>query len=251
MRIISKFKDYYDSALSFGHDAHVVFERETTSIQISQRAEINPEYHFMIPSLGARRSSQRYIEEAITNRKGFEFEFDPFTVAFCGKLYHGIDIKYRKDRSFGDWTSNHFYDFNSYATQMTRYGFGLLEKKQKTYSWEQFPKGSPCCEEEVKNYFDASGSDHTDFFAERRQPIAVCLDGERTGFRVIYFNCTLKSQEFYRVFDAFTAFQELDMFISGVMAHDGNPMEAISDTDMRDKKGFDKMSFKKLPTKRR
>jgi len=61
----------------------------------------------------------------------------------------------------------------------------------------------------------------------------------------------LKQYAFARMADPFTAFQEIQMYISGVLGTNENDMVQISDTDMRDAKGHDNMSFKKYPTKRR
>ncbi len=253
MRIISKFQDYYDSALAFGHDEHVVFERKESSIKIHERDAINPEYHFMIPSLGVRSARRRWwCDDTIANHNGFEFTFYPFTVAFCGKLHRGIDIRYQKIGVLSDnWTSNCFYDIESYTEQLRRYGLEYTDKKSRSYSWEKFPKGSPLCGDEVREYFSTSGVDHVSFFAEREHPIAVCYHEEHETGMVVAFDTILKDYKFYKVFDPYTAFQELDMFISGVMTRGGNPMAGISDIDLRDKKGFDDMSFKKAPTKKR
>ena len=252
MRIISKFQDYYDSALAFGHDATIVFERKESSIRIDQRTPENSEYHFMIPSLGARSARRRWwSNDPIANHKGFEFAFYPFTVAFCGKLYRGIDIRYQKIGACDEWTSNCFYDAESYTEQLSRYGIDYTDKRSRSYSWEKFPKGSPLCKDEVKEYFSTTGIDYVSFFAERGYSIAVCHHEEHETGMTVRFDTILKDYKFYRVFDPYTAFQELDMFISGVMTRDGNPMAGISDTDLRNKHGFDKMSFKKAPTKKR
>jgi hypothetical protein len=252
MRIISKFQDYYDSALAFGHDEHVVFERKESSIRIDQRTPENSEYHFMIPSLGARSARRRWWgSDPITNRNGFEFAFYPFTVAFCGKLYRGIDIRYQKSGALDEWRSKCFYDLASYIEQLHRYGIAFKDKRSRSYAWDKFPKGSPLCFLEVKEYFSTSAIDHVSFFAERSYPIAVCHHVMSETGMTVAFDTVLKDYKFYKVFDPYTAFQELVMFISGVMTREGNPMAGISDTDLRDKKGFDKMSFKKAPTKKR
>ncbi len=253
MRIISKFHDYYDSALAFGHDDTIVFERKESSIRIDQRTPENSEYHFMIPSLGARSARRRWwSNEPITNRRGFEFTFYPFTVAFCGKLYRGITINTLQHRNVLDeWVSNCFYDAESYTEQMRRYSLKYTDKRSRSYSWDKFPKGSPLCKDEVEEYFSASDIDHISFFAECGYPIAVCHHVMSETGMTVTFDTALKDYKFFKVFDPYTAFQELDMFISGVMTREGNPMAGISDTDLRDKHGFDKMSFKKAPTKRR
>jgi hypothetical protein len=134
---------------------------------------------------------------------------------------------------------------------MRRYGLKYTAKRSKSYAWDKFPKGSPLCEDEVKEYFSVSGIDHVSFFAECGYPIAVCYHEQNETGMTVAFDTRLKDYKFYKVFDPYTAFQELDMFISGVLTREGNPMAGISDTDLRDKKGFDKMSFKKAPTKKR
>lgn len=257
MRIISKFQDYYDSALAFGHDEHVVFERKESEYIMIQNS-YPAEYDFMLPTLGTRGSRNRWVSNRRTsnydtNGRGFEFVYRPFTVAFCGKLYPGIEIKYRKGGYMGEWSSSFAYDFESYGNLFLKYGLAFTEERRKRrWSWESNRRGSPKCAEDVDEYFKRTGEDHISFFADKRKPIAVCKQGEDIGSNpVLRFNSALSNVAFYKVFDAYTTFQELDMFLSGVMTRDGNPMAGISDKDLRDKKGFDDMSFKKAPTKRR
>jgi hypothetical protein len=52
------------------------------------------------------------------------------------------------------------------------------------------------------------------------------------------------------LFDAFTAYQELDMFVSGVMAPENKPMVAIDDKHKAYQHGFDCYSFRNGPTKK-
>ncbi len=254
MRIISKHQDYYDSALAFGHDERVVFERNVSEYRMTIKKDSYPtEYDFMIPTLGTRGVHNRWSSNYDSNRKGFEFAYHPFTVAFCGKIYSGIEIKYRKGGYMGEWTSSFAYDFDSYVSLLKKYGLKFTDDSiNRKWSWNTNRKGSPKCEKEVKEYFGRTGEDHISFFADKGKPIAICEQDE--GFSndcTLRFNSALSDVAFYKVFDAYTTFQELDMFISGVMTREGNPMAGISDTDLRDKHGFDKMSFKKAPTKRR
>jgi len=249
MRIISKRKDYYDSALSFGHDENVVFVREESSFWVPRGEDHS--HKFMVPTMRADVSIRRWGRSPITNRTGWEFSFYPFTVAFCGKTYPGIEIQYQKADYFGDPEAKCFYDFESYTEQLHRFGLEYTEGRRRSYAWDRDPKSSPRCEDEVKEYFNKSGEDHVTFFAELRQPIVLCRYDSRDTRLSVDINPVLADYDFYKVFDAYTAFQELDMFIGGIMSRDSNPMEEISDEKMRDKKGFDDMSFKKAPTKKR
>lgn len=64
----------------------------------------------------------------------------------------------------------------------------------------------------------------------------------------IEWNACLKDVDFFRVFDPFTAFQELSMYYGGVLVHPNRPIPDVSDEDMVEVKGFDKKwSFRKPP----
>lgn len=262
MRIIAKNHDYYDSALAFGHDEHVVFERKEEEFE----GDHPPGYHIMSPKLGVREMTYNYVYGRRqggydTNKKGREFSYYPFTVAFCGKLYPGIRLESRQGTMAENWHLDFAYTFDAYANLLANHGINFVEKKTR-HGWRTYGErnGSPRVEEDCKEYFKRAGEDHVEFFAEQRKPVVVY---SRHGHsNMLTFNGELKKVSFFKVFDAYTAFQELDMFISGVMSSPGagapskvkpkrpNPVD-ISDEDLRDKKGFDDMSFKRAPTKRR
>ena len=58
-------------------------------------------------------------------------------------------------------------------------------------------------------------------------------------------NARLNIFQFQKIKDPMTAFQEIQMFISGVLGTPEKETIQISDNDMRDKKGFDKWSFRR------
>jgi hypothetical protein len=271
MRIIAKNHDYYDSALAFGHDENVVFKRTEQEYGSGWKKPLPEGYHFMSPKLGVREMTYQWTHgrrerSYDTNHMGREFSFHPFTVAFCGKLYPGIRLDSRQGY-MGSWKSDYAYSFDAYVVLLNHFGIEFIDSATRKYqAWRTYGerKGSPRNEKETKEYFERTGEDHVEFFAEKRKPIVVYeLTGSSgEGNATLRFNGELKKLSFYKVFDAYTAFQELDMFISGVMSSPGdgapskvkpkrpNPVD-ISDEDLRDKKGFDDMSFKKAPTKRR
>ena len=55
----------------------------------------------------------------------------------------------------------------------------------------------------------------------------------------------LKDYEFYKKFDSFAAFQEIQMFLSGVLGNKENEIIVVSDKDKIAQHGFDKFSFRK------
>ena len=56
----------------------------------------------------------------------------------------------------------------------------------------------------------------------------------------------LKSIHFFNRIDAWSAFQEISMWVGGILPHPGNPIvEIIDDRIKSHKHGFDKFSFRK------
>ncbi len=64
-------------------------------------------------------------------------------------------------------------------------------------------------------------------------------------------NPCLKDYGFYKVEDTFSAYQNINQYISGILGLDDPEIQNIDDEHMKIKRGFDSWSFKKLPTKRR
>lgn len=62
---------------------------------------------------------------------------------------------------------------------------------------------------------------------------------------------TLEARGFYKLFDAYRAFQEVHMYLSGVLGFNNPHVPIPDDKTMRDIKGFDNFSFKKAPSKKR
>lgn len=265
MRIIAKNHDYYDSALAFGHDPHVVFERveqKFTDYHKSARdgRQWPDGYHFMQPRLSSTNAGYR-PHFGVKSKNGHPVQFIPFTVAFCGKLYPGVRVHVMRQYPMKD--EDHFaYDFERYAKVLGQLGVEFVEPRNVT-TLSHRGLGSPRNEKHCEEYFARAGEDRITFFAERRQPIVIWDETMAIGWTgpTLHVNPELKKWEFYKVFDAYTAFQELDMFVGGIMSREHhvpnkatnklpNPVQ-IGDRDLRDKKGFDDMSFKKAPTKRR
>ena len=67
----------------------------------------------------------------------------------------------------------------------------------------------------------------------------------------IIINPNLKEFKFYKVIDSFQAFQEIQMFIGGVLGSNENEMIEIADKYKIKKHGFDKWSFRKEPQKKK
>ena len=222
MLIISKFHDYYDSAIAHGIDKSVVYKRDT-KIEGKDRPD---KYRSMdtVPS-----DNKRWYTEG-------------FLLGFCGKLYPYYKLTEAKENNP---EVKFFYEYEKLEKFLN-----LKNKKvanRDRWSW----RGR---EPTKKEWFDANT--HTSrgldaLFLKERCPVFTWSQNYYGSGVVTVINPCLKDINFQQVLDPYTAFQEIYMYISGVLGTNENDMVDISDKDMLKKRGFDKWSFKKLPTKRK
>lgn len=150
-----------------------------------------------------------------------------------------------------------------YATKHSAYSadeYKLLSKRpagsphrHRSYSWYELlhPRIH------VQQFFAKEGFERLEgVFAEYNVPIFVV---ERLGMRELQgrwclsINRILNPFEFYRQVDPYTAFQNLQMYITGVLRQPVGPVGEVPDEVQIVKKGFDPVrSFRKDPgTKKR
>ena len=232
MRIISKFHDYYDTALGYGADPNVLYLRNEEEIDIK------------VPD----KPWNRYWDWRFLRG-----EVEHVIIGFCGKLYPAFVMTYVPD----DAPSPEFtvttiaYTPLEYETYVkTR-----VPKQNRVWAFERY--NSPKDKKRVMDRFFA-GTDYghlLDVFRDKRVPAFVYFlkSGKFTPHLTnCVLNPCLKDLEFYRIFDSFRAFQEISMYISGVLGVGEPKTVEISNDDMRDKKGFDDKSFKQTsPGKKR
>lgn len=239
MKIIGKGKDYYDSALRHGHSTGLYFFRSLSVFFESTRDDVGfAEHAFLFDGMPGRSS--------VRNAKFGKLALTPFRVVFCGKLHHGIKTEFWSPDAMHDWDGpakvDYLYDSEALALLVDDTKLGHPEKPQK---WETdtlpglfaFLKDAPL--------------NHHGFFVGKGEAIVLAEMGHGCGSRQITVNPTLSQIAFFKVLDPWQAFQELEMFLGGIAAPENGPPVIIADKDRVMQHGFDKMSFRKQPTKRR
>lgn len=240
MRIISRFHDYYDRAQAHGQDLSRIFVRQRVEYEAARRHKepIPRAYHSMLELLRAP------LERRTAG--GARFRADTFLVGFCGKLYPGMRVSVEKDPTVLPEAS-FLYDFAQFEQRCLQYGIDLHDEE---YLWarttpaqryEQFfaLKGST----QLSGLL--SGPEHAIVYASGIPSIQV-MCGSRAHVEV---NPCLKDLQFYRVFDAFAAFQELEMFLGNIALPSDTGMVQLPDAQRAAKHGFDQNSFRKPPEK--
>lgn len=228
MRIISKFRDYYDSALAHGADMSQIYRREQRVVDA-----------LMLPFSAPYNGASDYFEGGI--------------LIVCGRPFVRVRHKYILDGkpAVSEWRGS--YD----ATD-------LCEEK-KWRNWREYPVQSSL-EKLDANTWDQLCVKHATpvllmvpWRGESRDGIvteesarvrADYLHTQRRGlaesvWSVMRDPC-LADCEFQKVVHPFQMIQEISMYMGSRLAVESDRMGKLSDTERLEKHGFDKItSFRK------
>jgi len=234
MYIISKNKDYYDGvAGSMGIDKTIIYERHP--IETNKQNEM-PKI-FKQSNFWQHRYNNPFINIGYSDidlKKSKKYKkAHSFIIGFCGKLYIGWKFHYT----------------------VKRQGFALDEEKTdiihgyenaKKYLREKYWRYN--LDDDVK-YVETY--DPINIFREIKAPVFVYDTDTNDKHNNFIINPLLKDYEFYRVIDSFQAFQEIQMFMGGVLGSGEKDIVEVEDKYKITQHGFDKWSFRKEPTKKK
>lgn len=226
MRIISPFRDYYDTAQSFGADHTRLFLRKPEVLATAQ-SQVPAELRNTFGHVRAWTDPNWYAARA--------------GVVFCGKLYYALRLgasSYAPRSCLRSTESGVFYSAESaLAWAETKSQPALLAFLQKRIKEGTLRVGLQ------------PDAPNQEWLIEHRAAILVCDAHAYSEYLVK--NARLSELQFYKLFDAAQAYQELDMYLSGILAAENRPMVEISDKIRAQQHGFDCRSFRKDPTKRK
>ena len=231
MKIVSKFRDYYDSGMGYGMDNSRIFMREESTIAGS------------LPITYKKRTALDDVFGVCPNinlgnsQDSFSAYISSFGIVFAGKFYPGVEVK----KHYLD-EANQFYSLESLLRHVEKVGLVDMIKKKES-SWE---KTTPL--DDLKLLFNLSGSDLVRDWAIQNK-IAIVTDWTvhlpHRPNKCLMLNPNLKNLQFQKLFDPITAYQELDMWICGVLTEPDLP-NPVPDIQKVANHGFDvKTSFRK------
>ncbi len=247
MRIISRFRDYYDSVQVHGQDLEQVY------VRMEEKEELGATWPFP------------WTLPAIYDNTGIKFK--THIIGFCGKIYPCLNLyKYINADVVDDVLCYSFSEVDAFFERN-------LKKKALVDYYDE--KSKRCYSiafrrTRFKEFFEkaeAQADKHQKRFMDHLSPVFVAtLHGRayghwQTGYapynslqgegvdradpgQKIIWNHSLREYEFVRIKDPYTAFQEISMYL-GNMAFPNKPIPEMSDEDMAFIKGFDKYSFRK------
>lgn len=240
MRLYSKFHDYYDSSIAYGIDEQCHFNRKSEFVDIDPRLDEVKEVF---------EKSLWWIN--------LDFKFS--MLFFCGNIY--LRVVYptawnKPDLVF--WDKESVRQFAEKKIAKGEKSFANFFKKRASWYSDRRSDYDRVCS--VFNTIDALNDKNiVDLHFHYDCPYFV-IESERVsvegGRRVRYVSKVLTNPElrdlgFQKHRGSIEAFQEISQFISGVLGGRSPAMVQLEDKDLIKKRGFDNMSFRKAPTKRK
>lgn len=242
MRVISKWQDYYDVIMRQGMDQSCTWIRDC--------------------KMNGDRIKLPYLHLNFVNAETYTFRY---MIGFCGNLYPCIEIKYGQDYSRKSKYCYSSEDVRKFVEEIypKYYANYMKPPKSKRYS---IRRKLGLDRKSIDLYFKESSEIKTDLFVKYACPVFIIIGYMDTwnsaskyngniifhGPRKLEGNITdadwrdalLDKRQFYRIFPTDQAYQEIYMYLSGVLGV-GNPIVPVpSDKIKRDLHGFDKHSFK-------
>ena len=238
MYIISKRKDYYDGvAGTTGIDKAIVYEREIVEVEDKDLPKVFQKY-----SPWKNRNPSPFVILSGVNVKrdlrisGVYVHAAPFIIGFCGKLYVGWKLysEGKQQLSGTELVTTITYDnenIKKILNQMSWHG-KLDDNLNYILTYDALP-----------------------LFRELNTPVFVydsdygrsLVEKTYRNNPKFFINPLLKEYQFFKVFDSFQAFQEIQMFISGVLGNKEKDIVQVEDKYKIAQHGFDKWSFRKEP----
>ena len=261
MKIVSKRKDYYDSAQGMGIDKTLVYVRHPYKAKLDEF-----EYKFIkeLFNCAPRWSNNRwrYCKDEL------ECSAEPFIVGFCGKAFPGMRLKIAVGKDgYGctKFKTIYAYSYKKLVEILEKHKLEseLKEVQDKTVLWGTNKKST-------MEFFEL-GKRHKEFekfFIREKAPIFTVVQDMKLQIGLttsdhstmkhpelvsggLIVNNNLKDLHFFEKIDAFTAFQEISMYLGGVIPRDTPELVEVSDKSMIEKKGFNECSFRKMPDNRK
>ena len=272
MKIFSNFKDYYDN-IGFNTNEDRVWERYTQYFKFNffkndlYKNAYQNETPFNILTENIKELLfNAVIEKPVISTKRNFFNSISFSessdyciiLGFCGKLYCCM-VHHRSD--FGHSPANQLHSthisFNSYVNEYNKSG----NKDKLVLNKENFWSSStPFTENGINDWNKKfNNQKYLDkLFIEFNSPIfivkptnsSVVFNDKSKGYNLIVNPC-LADYKIQKLFDPYTAHQEVDMYLNNVLLNIENSNIIRTDELIRDSKGFNEWSFRQQGSKKK
>lgn len=233
MRILSKFHDYYDTAMGYGQDPALIYNRVTEQVEVTSWPW-DPR-----------------IIDLLVCRADF---VHPAALGFCGRVYPiWIDLNVKVNAEF--FSNDTSPDCSLSVEELIKQVH--MDRSNRDPSWlsrRSIVRNLEFVTESVSKAYKKSQEFHGTtvddrIFRDLNCPSFLVLDGPywhtRTFSGGIIKNPRLATLGFQKEMDAFSAFQEIAMFLGSNLAAEPIAPSTVGDDELIARsKGFDEQSFR-------
>ena len=236
MKIIREYYDYYDSCMGYGIDLTAVYDRKMSEIE-DDKNPLLIKSRKMLFSFNHSYSRGPFIQEVFYSKKK-DYYLESGCIGFCGIIYPFIQVVVEAHPgTYKKYKKIIFYNGDDFIRYLDKINY------KSSNSWD----GSVFKKDLVSKIFEPI--ENIEFFFDLQQPCwaNVPINNINTRYnknRKFVINPKLEDFYFFKKFDAFSAFQQINMFLSGVLGAVHPPTIEISDEVKKFKHGFDDWSFK-------
>jgi hypothetical protein len=244
MRIISQFHDYYDGCMAHGFDPKCIYKRD---IKEFEGEKVFPAPIFLKDRLQASRPNSWKERRLHWSNKQYHHGM----IWFCGHVYPYIELNgpLKSSEVCATHEAIYCYDVNQVEDAIMCYGTkeekSVFELRGRSFRHRKGRTMKELFQQFFMNNSIPAGFSREEVVSTLCKLGVPCLKLDMPYRPTIIFNPKSTDVQFYRVMNTFTAYQELSMFISGVMGGQAPPMVPISDKVRLEKHGFDEWSFRK------
>jgi hypothetical protein len=266
MRIIGG-KDYYDRGLSHGIDTSVVFVRKAFQFCTSGSWPSHK-----LPKINIRDGAEeiqkvRWYDATVSWKKqDVVYKMEPVSVFFCGVIYRGIRVywysvaPFKKmegtggtaaKREYREVRQETFWDLNSLNRWGRIHGIVVPTESSKYVKFENPFRWSKLSSDRLLPYLEGGIVVATWFHDQPKLSVRNhTLSKDVNEDAWLCNSDSLKEFDFIKLVDPVRAFQEISMWVGGVLPKPGNKLVEITDDKIKlAKHGMDKHSFRNLPEK--
>lgn len=244
MKIISKYKDYYDSALGFGIEKDRFFYREEKEIEFANFSNnLNIEKYFNYLIKNEPQYNYYYLRNISKELNIKILDIKENLLFFCGKCYPFLVLNVEQKNLKIE--KKHFYDFVSFENFL----------KENTNNNVVFDKLWFDNKEKFKNFFNLKVDDDYEIYHYLKSCYFILsYNNSMFGINIKNYKITvypeLKSIGFQKNKNSYECLQEISQFLFGVLTSNENKTIEIDDKYKIEGHGFDlKESFRKRKKK--
>lgn len=255
MRIVSKYKDYYDGIQSFGMDSKLVYERFENLVGIVKFKN----YEQFESGLWESYLTVQHINILDEKYKDYRIKTEFILIGFCGKLFPCFSFLHINKEEEIKRVSTYSTDATLEYIQKIKDNFGKIEFIEEYY------QGCNPTKDELDKYFShiVYQQNYSQWFQEIEAPIFMLTENPELRYDIeqrkwlnkddlIYFkkNPKLETYQFYKVKDSYSAFQDLSQFLGGILTKREKIESKLTDKEKVNQHGFDlKYGFRTRPNK--